>query len=176
MEITGYDLVVFTFEPPRQVFTRILASVLVRWPGALVQNLDGGAEAPVTPGASLTPQQLPAGAGVLLFLRDEAMNRHMEAHTYVPMADGEGPFAVWARVRREVELACSSVDELQVRDEPPRGGRSPEPYPAWLCSPIVYEITAVTPGDPDEHPFSAWVLGVFKRACSGLAEPLTDVH
>ena len=38
MEITGWDSVVFTFNPPREVFARVLAAVLARWPAALVDE------------------------------------------------------------------------------------------------------------------------------------------
>ena len=131
----------------------------------MVEELDKGGTAVALPGADLTPDRLPDGPGVLLFVRDAAMARHMEDHAYVPMSNGAGPFAIHARVRRRVEFNCEGLDELRVTDDPLPVGRAPEPYRAWLCSPVVYEITAVTPGDPDEHPFSAWVLETVKRAC-----------
>jgi len=169
VEITGWDSVVFTFTPPREVFARVRASILARWPAALVDGLDEPPSGP-EPLAAVPVERLPAGPGHLLFYRDGAMARHMEEAAYVPMADGDGPFAVAIRVRRGVEFEVSGLDELRAADHDPGGIRPPDPYPAWLCTPEVIEVTAVTPGDPESHPFSAWVLGEVKRACSSPAE------
>ncbi len=165
MSFTGCDSIVFTFESPLTVFARMLAAVLDRWPGVLVKYIDRelAASAPV-PGAAMTPPQLPDEGWVFLYVRDTAMSRHMDEYTYVPMADGDGPFAVHCRIRRGVEFRCEGLDEVRVTDDPPNVHQI-EPYQAWVCSPIVHEITAVTPGDPDQHPFSAWVLESVKRAC-----------
>ena len=92
MEITGWDSVVFTFTPPREVFARVLASVLARWPAALVEGL-GEPEANLEPVAGVHAERLPTEAGHLMFYRDGAMARHREEEAYVPMADGDGPFA-----------------------------------------------------------------------------------
>ena len=171
MEITGCDLVIFTFELPRVVFTRVLAAVLARWPEALVTNLDEGAAAVSVAGREVLKDHLPHGDGVLHFVRDMAMARHMKDHAYISMRDGDGPFAIHARTRRGVEFECDRLNELQVTDEPPSQiAGAPDPYPAWICSPLLYEITAVTPGDPDTQPFSRWVLGMVRRACTGLTE------
>jgi hypothetical protein len=62
-----------------------------------------------------------------------------------------------------MEFGVSELGELRVADEPPRMVLPPEPYHAWLCTPLVFEITAVTPGDPARDPFSSWVLGAVKR-------------
>lgn len=166
MEITGCDLVVFTFTPPRAVFARMVAAVLARWPAALVDGLD---EPPAKPAPlALAPsEKLPIARGHLQFYRDEAMLRHMAEAAYVPMADGDGPFAVITRVRRGVEFEAARLNELNAADHTPGGVRPPAPYPAWICTPELIEVTAVTPGDPDAHAFSSWVLGEVKRACSG---------
>jgi hypothetical protein len=169
VEITGWDSVVFTFTPPRVVFARVWASVLTRWPAALVDGFDeppSGAE----PLSGVATERLPAGPGHLLFYRDEAMTRHMDDAAYVPMADGDGPFAVITRIRRDVEFEAAGLDELRAANHTPGGVRPPPPYQAWLCTPEVIEVTAVTPGDPESHPFSSWVLREVKRACSEPAE------
>lgn len=163
MEITGCDLVVFTFAPPRDVFARFFASILVRWPGALMDDTDGPIRC--KPVAGLTGDQLPNGEAFVNFYRDVAMVRHVEEAAYVPMADDDGPFAVVTRYRRDVEFAISELDETHAENHTPGGIRPPDPYPAWLCSPTVLEVTAVTPGDPDELPFASWVLNEVKRAC-----------
>ena len=163
MEITGCDSVVFTFSSPPGVFARVLASTVARWPDSLV-DVDGP-NAALVPASSYPRERLPAGVGWLLFYRDHAMVRHMDRAAYAPMADGDGPFSVVARVRRGVEFEASGLEESRVTDDPPRGAGKLNPYRAWLCSPMVYEFSAVTPGDPDEHPFSTWVLNVVKRAC-----------
>jgi len=170
VEITGCDLVLFTFTPPGEVFARVRASILARWPGALVDGFDEPPAGP-EPLSGLPSGRLPAGAAHLLFYRDAAMVRHMDEVAYAPMVDGDGPFAVAVRVRRDVEFEVQGLDELWAADHTPGGVRPPDPYQAWLCSPAVIEVTAVTPGDPELHPFSSWVLGEVKRACRGRAEP-----
>jgi hypothetical protein len=168
VEITGWDSVVFTFTPPREVFARVRASILGRWPGALVDGFD---EPPFDPEplSEVAAERLPAGRWHLLFYRDAAMFRHMDESAYVPMADGDGPFAVAVRIRQDVEFEVSGLDELRAADHDPGGVRPPDPYRAWLCTPEVIEVTAVTPGDPASHPFSSWVLAEVKRACEGSA-------
>jgi hypothetical protein len=91
----------------------------------------------------------------------------MEEVAYRPMADGDGPFAVITRVRGGVEFKVSALDEVSAVDYTPSGVRPPAPYQAWLCTPEVIEVTAVTPSDPATDSFSCWVLGEVKRACSG---------
>jgi hypothetical protein len=169
VEVTGWDSVVFTFTPPREVFARVRASILARWPAALVEGFDEPPSGP-EPLAGVPVERLPAGPGHLLSYRDAAMARHMNEAAYVPMADGDGPFAVATRVRRGVDFEVSGLDELRAADHDPGGIRPPGPYQVWLCTPEVIEVTAVTPGDPETHPFSSWVLGEVKRACGGPAE------
>jgi hypothetical protein len=168
MEITGWDTVIFTFTAPRVVFERVAASVLSRWPAALVEGLRpaGAGSEPV---AGLPVERFPAGPGHLIFYRGVAMARHMEEAAYTPMADGDGPFAVITRARRGVEFAVSGLEERRAADHDAGGVRPPDPYRAWLCAPEVIEVTAVTPGEPESHPFSSWVLGEVKRACSEAA-------
>jgi hypothetical protein len=169
VEITGWDSIVFTFTPPREVFARVRASILARWPAALVDGFDESPSGP-KPLAGVPVERLPAGPGHLLFYQDAAMARHMNEAAYAPMADGDGAFAVATRVRRDVEFMVSGLDEWRAADRDPDGVRPPKPYLAWLCTPEVIEVTAVTPGDPESHPFSTWVLGEVKRACSRPTE------
>jgi hypothetical protein len=170
VEITGWDRVVFTFTPPRKVFARVLASVLERWPAALVEGL-GEPGTRTEPLTGVRAERLPSRDGHLIFYRDAAMVRHMAEEAYVPMTDGDGPFAVITRVREDVEFEVSGLDELHAADHQPQGPRPPDPYQAWFCSPQVIEVTAVTPGDIAAHPFSAWVLAEVKRACRQPVEP-----
>jgi hypothetical protein len=170
VEITGWDSIVFTFTPPRGVFARVFASVLARWPAALVDGFDEPSSGP-EPLAGVPAERLPNGPRHLLFYRDADMARHMDEAAYVPVADGDGPFAVITRIRRAVEFEVAGLDELHAADHDPGGVPPPDPYQAWLCTPEVVEVTAVTPGDPASHPFSSWVLAEVKRACSVPAEP-----
>jgi hypothetical protein len=167
MDITGCDLVVFTFTPPREVFAHFVASVLTRWPDALMDDTDGPPSP--KPVAGFPREQLPDGHAFVVFYRDTAMVRHMEEAAYAPMSDGDGPFAVATRFRRDAEFEISGLDEKHAADHTPGGVRPPRPYPAWLCSPTVVEVTAVTPGDPDSLPFASWVLNEVRRACRGAA-------
>lgn len=168
MEITGWDTVIFTCCPPRAVYRRILSAVLIRWPSALVEDLNApNAWSGPNPGESLLEEWLPSEAGRWLFLRDAAMSRHMDDFGYVPMPDGDGPFAVLVRTRRGVEFRCDQLEERQVIGEPPFP--TVAPYSAWLCSPAVFEVTVVTPEDPERHGFSVWVCELVKRACGAGA-------
>jgi hypothetical protein len=166
LEITGCDYVVFTFTRPREVFTHVKAAVLARWPAALVDGFDEPSSGP-EPLSAVPAERFPAGPGHLLFYRDAVMAQHMVKAAYVPMADGDGPFAVITRIRRDVEFKLSALDEVSAADHDPGGIRPQRPYQAWLCTPEVIEVTAVAPGAPSTHPFSAWVLGEVKRACRG---------
>ena len=165
MEITGCDLVVFTFTPPREIYARVCASVLARWSGALMDDTDGPPRG--KPVAGMPRERLPEGEAFVIFYRDAAMLRHMEEAAYAPMPDGDGPFAVITRLRHDVEFAISGLDEKHAADHTPSGVRPPEPYQAWLCSPTLIEVTAVTPGRPDALLFASWVLNEVKRACRG---------
>lgn len=162
MEITGWDTVLFTFTQPSAVFARVKRFVLERWPNALVEGI--GEPTGTGRGAlsALAEAELLAGVWHLIFYRDAEMARHMEAEAYVPMADGDGPFAVITRERRDVEFAVAELDEVRAAD---RTFGVPEPYRAWLCSPLVIEVTTVTPADPERHAFSVWVLEETKKAC-----------
>jgi hypothetical protein len=111
MEVTGCDLVVFTFTSPREVFIRIRASILARWPAALVDGFEGLPPVP-EPLADVPVERLPAGRGHLLFYRDTAMARHMDEAAYVPMADGDGPFAVATRVRQAIEFEVAGLNAI----------------------------------------------------------------
>jgi hypothetical protein len=126
---------------------------------------------PPEPVAGFPAERLPAGAGHLLFYRDDDMARHMDEVAYAPMADGDGPFAVLTRDRRDVVFEIAGLDEVWAANHTPGGPHPPDPYQAWLCSPLVVEVTAVTPDDPASQPFSSWVLAEVKRACSPDAEP-----
>jgi hypothetical protein len=168
VEITGWDTVVFTTTPPREVFVRVVASILARWPAALIEGFEAPPSGPL-PLADQPTARLPTGDGHLIFYRDRAMVRHMERVAYAPMADGDGPFAVITRYRRDVVFKVAGLDEHRSAEREPGGIRPPDPYRAWICTPELVEVTAVTPDDPESQPFAAWVLSEVKRACSGLA-------
>ena len=167
MDITGHDSIVFTFATPREIFSHILKSILTRWPAALIA--DANAPLSCEPIAGLPTDQLPDGEAFVLFYRDPAMLHHMEAAAYAPMPDGDGPFAVMTRLRRNIEFAISTLTELHAADHTAAGIPPPDPYPARLCSPTVLEVTTITPDDPDSSLFAAWVLDQVKRACRGAA-------
>ena len=165
METSGWDTVLFTFTPPREVFASVIASILTRWPSALVDDLNSYQSGP-EPIIDFHAERLPIKAGHLLFYRDAAMAQHMEEVAYIPMSDGDGPFAVIARTRRDVEFQLSKLEERQVIDDPPCVVKPPDPYPAWLCTSMVFEITVVSPADPEQQAFSTWVLDAIKQACA----------
>ena len=164
MEITGWDEVIFTCTPPRTVFARVLASVLARWPDALVEGIDGPLSRAM-PAQGVPPERLPEGAGRLFFYRDAAMIRHSDEAAFVPMPDGDGPCAVMTRLRRDLEFEVAKLDEIHAADREPGGVGPPHPYQAWICAPMLVEVTVLNPDDCRSHPFSAWLLAEVKRAC-----------
>ena len=171
MDITGCNTVIFTNRSPAEIVRLLSASVLERWPTALVENLsDTDPEVPLPSGPHLATAfpfaLLSSEDWHLLFYRDEAMIRHMDDEAYTPMADGDGPFAVIARPRIGIEFRIETLTELRTEVEP---DRNVEPYSAWLCSPSLTEVTVVTPDDPDIHPFSSWTCDMVRRACGGTA-------
>lgn len=164
MEITGWDLVIFTTVAPRDVFARVLTVILSRWPMALVHASAGDIHAESV--REFPVGHLPEEKGHFIFFRDAAMVRHTEEAAYAPMDDGDGPFAVISRVRKDVEFEVAGLNELNAADHFDSIGRPPDPYQAWVCSPQIVEITVVTPGDPSAKGFSSWILGEVKRCCS----------
>lgn len=172
MDITGYDSVVFTFTRLPDVIAAVRAAVLARWPAALIDGV--GEHTASERLADTSVERMSSSDGHLQFFRDAEMFRHAEESGYVPTADGEGPFMVIVRERHAVVFELAGVDEKHAADHTPRGPRPPDSYPAWMCSPVVTEVTAVTPGDPAAHDFSAWVLDVVRRACGGGGAKLGD--
>jgi hypothetical protein len=169
MEITGCDQVIFTFESPHVVCTRVISAILLRWPNVIVKNFDENGIEILYQIGKLRGAAFPAAIHEMLLLRDEDMKRHMTDHAYVPMADGDGPFAILSRVRRHVEFEFQGLIEKRVDDRPTSAAVSSIlPYQAWLCTPRVFEITAVLSGDPQTHPFSTWLLEEVKQACRGI--------
>jgi hypothetical protein len=161
MEITGWDTVVYTFEQPRMVFRRVLNTVLVRWPKAVVLDEPKFDRVAVQ---TFDDDQLPYERADWIILRDHVMDRHMEKHAYSLMPDGDGPLGLLVRKRCAVEFQCEKLTEFQVNDEELRVGQI-DPYPAWLCSPVVFEVTVITPGDPEKHSFCAWACQTVREAC-----------
>lgn len=164
MEITGWDSVVFTTASPRDVFVRVLAAILARWPRALVDAGEGDIDA--VPISEFPIDRLPEERGQLIFFRDAEMVRHTEREAYASMADGDGPFMLISRIRKDVEFEIVGLGESNAADHRSSAARPPDPYPAWICSPWIIEITVVTPGDPSAAGFSSWVLSEVKHCCS----------
>ncbi len=146
VEITGWDKVVFTCTPPRTVFARVLTSLLTRWPDALVEGIDGSLSR-VAPVREILPERLPEGEGHLLFYRDAAMIQHSDEAAFVPMADGDGPCGVMTRFRRDLEFEVAKLDEIHAADRELGGVGPPRPYQAWICTPMLIEVTVSNPDD-----------------------------
>ncbi len=166
MDVTGWDTVIFTCRQPREIYRRVLACIAQRWPEALVDiTVDGrlGSGTPPVPLRGVSSERLPAEEGDAFFYRDAAMIRHTDEFAFAPMADGDGPFMVASRVRPNVVFRVDRLEELRPIDWPEFPKM--EPYSAWVCSPSLYEITVVTPGDPEEHAFSVWACEIVRRAC-----------
>jgi hypothetical protein len=160
MHPTGWDTVIFTTAHPLRVVAEFLAAMAGWWPSAHGE-VHTKSDRQVVSHLDFPEEKLPANLEVVLVFRDRAMNEHCEENGYVPMSDGDGPVALWARERPEVAFKIGRLAEVRA------GDRLLEvaPYPAWLISPSVYELTVVTPADPEEHAFSASVLQVVVEAC-----------
>src|SRR4051794_5444560 len=106
MDVTGWDTVIFTCQQPREVYRRVLGWVAQRWPEAFadvtVDGLHGSGSPPPVPLTGIPSERLPTEEGDAFFYRDATMIRHMDEFAFAPMADGDGPFMVVSRVRRNV--------------------------------------------------------------------------
>jgi hypothetical protein len=154
MELTGYDTVIFSDSEPRQVFSVFLAALLHRWPNALV-DLESEAGRLIGSHTLAVEAKMPEFEGQLLVFRDATMKDHCEQHGYTPMADGDGPVALWLRTREAVRFKFDNLDEIW--SQPVQVGKV-EPYSGWLCSSSIRELTIVTPDSPERDAFSMWAI------------------
>lgn len=159
MDIAGCDNVIFTLTSPQNVLGRFLESLRSRWPHALCSVGWGPSE--YVECSTLSPEKLPSAREVFI-VRDEQMRQHFDDNSYVAGPDGEGPFALLVRERQQVVFKLPNLEEMEARDRRPN---EVDPYSAWLCTPFVWELTTVTPADPDTDAFSNWVVEAARRAC-----------
>jgi hypothetical protein len=101
------------------------------------------------------------------FVRDPDMWAHFEENSYALMGSGEGPVAVLFRHRGPICFNLLKLDERYAADRSLPGEVAP--YPAWLSSPSLNEVTVVTPGDPEVDPFSKRMVEIVLAACTGGA-------
>ena len=151
MEITGYDNVIFTCMNPRGPVREALECLKERWGGL---KLTDGKLIP------LSIDEFSEECGFILALRDERMGQFMEEHGYEVMEDGDGPVAFLSRKRGPVSFELGNVKEVIKEDR-----LNIDPYDAWLCSSILFEITVITPRSPSSDAFSAWIFERTRHAC-----------
>jgi len=158
----SHDEVIFTLMPPRKVYARFLSALRLRWPGALFSVGWNTTKFIQWSGPKL--EKLLARRRELFVVRDREMEEFFLKNAFLAGADGEGAFGVLVRERRDVIFKLGEIDQLQVRDP---GLGKVDPYPGWLCSPSVWEVTVMTVEDPAEHEFSKWVFDAVVGACVG---------
>jgi len=165
METTGWgtrDTVIFTCRRPASAILATLVALRNRWP-EMATEVEG--RVTLLGGNLPQLQDLQSDRVDVWVCRDPLMRHHQETVGTLPMSDGDGPVALIYRRRPSLTLRLTGVTEFR---EPEMGGpMPPKPYPAWLCSPNLYEVTLVSPGDPETHPFSAWLLEIVTQACLG---------
>lgn len=175
MEITGYDNVIFTAVDPRPSLLYAIGLLTERWHGSLLTIiLDNPPSSRQS--TSVTLVELPESGSQIYAVRDEAMDKFADDHAYALMDDGEGPVSFMYSKRGPLIFELNGVKELAktvaaMNASDPydkrlsRGINPPEPYDASLCSPILFEVTIVTPKCPREDSFSAWILRQCRTAC-----------
>jgi len=171
VEITGFDNVIFTAVDPRPALLSAIVCLSKRWHGILLTLIldDPPRNRQCT---NLSLEELPESRAQIYAVRDEAMDKFTDEHAYALMDDGEGPVSFMYSKRGPLIFELTGVSELSkgtaelsarnASDFYDRrlsnGIRPPEPYEASICSPILFEVTIVTPERPREDSFSMWVL------------------
>jgi hypothetical protein len=164
MEPTGYDTILFVFADLERVMQNILGSIRDIYTRAefdlehVRPDQDGIADANVEQCiAALSSEHIIIYMYVAPHLRG-----YLEEHGYTLSPEGEGPFAMHVRRRYEIVFHMKGINECHDNSEPIK---PPLPYNGWLCSPVVYEITIVTPGEPDQHHASKHLIELIINEC-----------
>ncbi len=162
MDITGYDNVIFTFQPPDAAVKSFITSVQELWPQTSVDFIEEGfhqsykgesAASDCARAVKIRPH------ASLYFYCNDGLRAHHEEYGYTLDRQGLGPFAVYIRVRKTIGFKLAGVDE-RVSDRDSPGVSAPEPYEAWLASPFMFEVTIVTPSDDETNVFTDQVLSL----------------
>jgi hypothetical protein len=163
MDITGYDTVVFSWSAHASFLTSLVLLIKRLWPGLIidVELLDSNGKI-----YGLEVESLDALSkerhSIIYFYRDDTMKQHLESYGYNLDLSKEGPFAIHLRKRKKVVFALQNITELTSVEN---DIGIIEPYPAWLCSPEVLEITLVSPDNPIENGFSKQILAYIIKSC-----------
>jgi len=165
MQLTGFDTILFTFQDP---------VLLVRELQDLVSTEHTDAEfdvehvQPDRPSIeNATRDQCAAAfstsihAILYIYFRTE-LRGHLEENGYVLTPFGDGSMALHVRHRRAIAFHMTGINEVHQNDGPVP---PPEPYIGWMCSPLVYEVTLVTSGNPKDHDESRRMIEALINIC-----------
>lgn len=150
MEITGVDTLLVVPFDARPALAAFLHGMRRRWPPALVVFDDG------VGGTVTDPEEVAAfpARGEVAIARDAAMDRHWAEHGYAPMADGEGPVALFYRCHRDL------VMDVDVAGNGPLSGWTD----VELALPEATVLTLVTHAAPAEDAFCAAILALLRES------------
>lgn len=167
MEPTGYDTILFTFSEPGSVIRATMDS-LKREHSGLELDLEFVQPDRDSITNATTEQCLDAASSslhlIIYIYLVSGLREHLEEKGYSIATSGEGPFALHVRRRQQIAFRLGAIDELYGNDGP---GSPPEPYPGWLCSSVIFEITIVTPEDPTLHQPSRELVELLINSCIG---------
>ena len=169
MDITGHDIVIFTAQTHAEIIRRFAAGLRGRWPKAIVdvafdpmriewQGKDWSFLDDLLPDVARRPRV------EVFFVRDRAMQIHMEKRGYAPDHTGAGPLMLAVLTRPGLQLEAPTLIERRAPDRARLG--EIDPYPAWVCGPALQEVTLVTSDDPQQNHFAAWAHQLALDACS----------
>ena len=123
MHPTGWDTVIFTTVRPRRIFGTFLAKMAGRWPSAHVE-VHTKSKRQIGSHLDFPEEALPPDLECVLVFQDQAMDRHCEENGYVPMADGDGPVALWTRKRPDIAFRIEHLEEVRAGIVPSRSLRT----------------------------------------------------
>jgi hypothetical protein len=167
MDISGTDNIVYTTNPIIIIASRFLEMVRPKWPALSIDlsfrpdtmdftGLD--LETAVNKVRRISNEQRLE----LFFLQDDAMRAHREEFGYALTRSGDGPFALYIKSREHVQMKTDSIVDVRAAAE---SIDVVEPFPAWICSPSLREVSIVTPADPMTNLFSQWLLELTLKVC-----------
>ncbi len=165
MEPTGQDTILFTFYEPTALVESLITWVKTLYPNSQFDIESVQTSQSTTENATLSQciDMLSDSLHTILYIYSiPILREHLEENGYVLFNAEEGPAALHVRHRHGIVLHLDGVKEVHRNDGP---ASPPDPYVAWICSPVVYEITIVTSGNPSTHNASKLLVEAVVNIC-----------
>lgn len=165
MELTGRDTILFTFHEPVELVKSLIIWLKTLYPNSQFDIEPVQTNQPAIENATLSQciDMLSNSMHTILYIYSvPILRKHLEVNGFILFNAQEGPAAIHIRQRHGIVLHLDGVKEVH-RDDGPVS--PPDPYVAWVCSPVVYEITIVTSGNPSTHIASKLLVEAVINIC-----------